>query len=189
MVLGSEFFSLDLVHIARRSDAAFAETLSVASRRPFQPATASASVTSAPTPISPISANVPSATVPPNRRRHIFSVAMSANKLEEGQVPAEKSEEGHVSGTKEHLEKDSEKRDLSDAPELRNADGGSINSGVDILALQDLDPALNMKMHLVNNVRSSSSSQVLTSLTQKQAIDEIGWTPYHTKLFFLNGFG
>ncbi|CAM1506160.1 Fc.00g058010.m01.CDS01 [Cosmosporella sp. VM-42] len=42
----------------------------------------------------------------------------------------------------------------------------------DILDLQDLDPALNHKMHLVNN-----------------AIDEIGWTPYHTKLFFLNGFG
>ncbi|KAK6081473.1 membrane transporter (hexose transporter) [Seiridium cupressi] len=42
----------------------------------------------------------------------------------------------------------------------------------DILALQDLDPALNMKMHLVNN-----------------AIDEIGWTPYHWKLFVLNGFG
>ncbi|KAK8094324.1 hexose transporter [Apiospora hydei] len=42
----------------------------------------------------------------------------------------------------------------------------------DILALQDLDLALNMKMHLVNN-----------------AIDEIGWTNYHWKLFFLNGFG
>ncbi|QUC16201.1 uncharacterized protein UV8b_00442 [Ustilaginoidea virens] len=45
-------------------------------------------------------------------------------------------------------------------------------AGEDILALQDLDPALNRKMHLVNN-----------------AIDEIGWTPYHLKLFFLNGFG
>ncbi|KAH6604935.1 hypothetical protein Trco_006642 [Trichoderma cornu-damae] len=55
---------------------------------------------------------------------------------------------------------------------LRNADGSSLRSGEDILALQDLDPALNMKMHLVNN-----------------AIDEIGWTGYHMKLFFLNGFG
>ncbi|KAK4176185.1 major facilitator superfamily domain-containing protein [Triangularia setosa] len=45
-------------------------------------------------------------------------------------------------------------------------------SGEDILARQDLDPAMNAKMHLVNN-----------------AIDEIGWTFYHTKLFFLNGFG
>ncbi|KND94228.1 putative MFS-type transporter PB1E7.08c [Tolypocladium ophioglossoides CBS 100239] len=55
---------------------------------------------------------------------------------------------------------------------VRNADGSSLRGGEDILALQDLDPALNMKMHLVNN-----------------AIDEIGWTPYHLKLFFLNGFG
>ncbi|KAH8670166.1 membrane transporter [Tricladium varicosporioides] len=42
----------------------------------------------------------------------------------------------------------------------------------DILSMQDVDPALNAKMHLVNN-----------------AIDEIGWTPYHWKLFVLNGFG
>ncbi|KIL90679.1 hypothetical protein FAVG1_06414 [Fusarium avenaceum] len=42
----------------------------------------------------------------------------------------------------------------------------------DLLDLQDLDPAFNEKMRLVNN-----------------AIDEIGWTPYHMKLFFLNGFG
>ncbi|KAM6482198.1 MFS general substrate transporter [Trichoderma sp. SZMC 28011] len=56
--------------------------------------------------------------------------------------------------------------------DLRNADGSSLRSGEDILSLQDLDPALNMKMHLVNN-----------------AIDEIGWTGYHWKLFFLNGFG
>lgn len=36
--------------------------------------------------------------------------------------------------------------------DVRNADGSSLRSGEDILALQDLDPALNMKMHLVNNV-------------------------------------
>ncbi|OAQ80384.1 MFS transporter [Purpureocillium lilacinum] len=54
----------------------------------------------------------------------------------------------------------------------RNPDGSSLRGGEDILGLQDLDPVLNMKMHLVNN-----------------AIDEIGWTPYHLKLFFLNGFG
>lgn len=29
----------------------------------------------------------------------------------------------------------------------------SLGEGEDILALQDLDPALNAKMHLVNNVR------------------------------------
>ncbi|KAJ4153340.1 hypothetical protein LMH87_009830 [Akanthomyces muscarius] len=51
-------------------------------------------------------------------------------------------------------------------------DLGSIHSGEDILGMQDMDPALNKKMHLVNN-----------------AIDEIGWTNYHLKLFFLNGFG
>ncbi len=31
-------------------------------------------------------------------------------------------------------------------------DANSTHSGEDVLALQDLDPALNMKMHLVNNV-------------------------------------
>lgn len=38
--------------------------------------------------------------------------------------------------------------------DLRNADGSSINSASDVLALQDMDPAMNMKMHLVNNVSS-----------------------------------
>ncbi|KAG6009811.1 hypothetical protein E4U21_001241 [Claviceps maximensis] len=56
--------------------------------------------------------------------------------------------------------------------DVRNYDGDSLHGGEDILALQDVDPALNRKMHLVND-----------------AIDEIGWTPYHLKLFFLNGFG
>ncbi|KAK4155257.1 major facilitator superfamily domain-containing protein [Chaetomidium leptoderma] len=55
--------------------------------------------------------------------------------------------------------------------ERSSADAGSVKIK-DVLAQQDLDPALSRKMHLVNN-----------------AIDELGWTPYHTKLFFLNGFG
>ncbi|KAL2149779.1 hypothetical protein VTH82DRAFT_8431 [Thermothelomyces myriococcoides] len=42
----------------------------------------------------------------------------------------------------------------------------------DLLAQHAEDPALSKKMCLVNN-----------------AIIELGWTPYHTKLFFLNGFG
>jgi MFS family permease len=42
----------------------------------------------------------------------------------------------------------------------------------DLLSLEDVDPALNAKMHLINN-----------------AIDEIGFTNYQVKLFFLNGFG
>lgn len=51
-------------------------------------------------------------------------------------------------------------------------DGLPVGEGTDLLALQDFDPALNAKMHIVNN-----------------AIDEIGWTNYHWKLFVLNGFG
>lgn len=42
----------------------------------------------------------------------------------------------------------------------------------DLLSLEHTDPVLNAKMHLVNN-----------------AIDEIGFTRYHMKLFCLNGFG
>lgn len=41
-----------------------------------------------------------------------------------------------------------------------------------IFSMNDIDPALDAKMRLVNN-----------------AIDEIGWTGMHLKLFFLNGFG
>jgi hypothetical protein len=33
------------------------------------------------------------------------------------------------------------------------ADGYPVREGEDILALQDIDPALNAKMHLVNNVK------------------------------------
>ncbi|ROV88773.1 hypothetical protein VPNG_10286 [Cytospora leucostoma] len=64
-----------------------------------------------------------------------------------------------------------EKPQFADCGTLE-ADGSSLDSGEDVLALQDLEPALNMKMHLVNN-----------------AIDEVGWTAYHWKLFGLNGFG
>lgn len=35
---------------------------------------------------------------------------------------------------------------------------GSVHKGEDILAMQDLDPALNAKMHLVNNVRHTEST-------------------------------
>jgi hypothetical protein len=41
--------------------------------------------------------------------------------------------------------------------DLRNADGSSI-VGSDILGLEDLDPSLNMKMHLVNDVSCLRSS-------------------------------
>ncbi|KAI1098805.1 MFS general substrate transporter [Jackrogersella minutella] len=62
-------------------------------------------------------------------------------------------------------------RDVGVGDDIRTNDS-IVYDGEDILALQDLDPALNAKMHLVNN-----------------AIDEIGWTNYHWKLFVLNGFG
>lgn len=42
----------------------------------------------------------------------------------------------------------------------------------DILSREGVDPVLSAKMHLVNN-----------------AIDEIGFTGYHWRLFVLNGFG
>ncbi|KAF5687734.1 synaptic vesicle transporter SV2 [Fusarium circinatum] len=59
----------------------------------------------------------------------------------------------------------------------------------DVLDLQDLDPAFNQKMRLVNDVRRIAKSHEQWEADSKQAIDEIGWTPYHLKLFFLNGFG
>lgn len=43
--------------------------------------------------------------------------------------------------------------------ELLSMDGSSMR-GEDILSLQDLDPALNMKMHLVNNVSASPPAPV-----------------------------
>ncbi|KAF2007380.1 MFS general substrate transporter [Amniculicola lignicola CBS 123094] len=55
--------------------------------------------------------------------------------------------------------------------ERSSDDGVSVGKG-DILSLEHTDPVLNAKMHLVND-----------------AIDEIGFTPYHWKLFVLNGFG
>ncbi|MCJ1354230.1 MAG: hypothetical protein MMC33_004217 [Icmadophila ericetorum] len=63
--------------------------------------------------------------------------------------------------------------------EVQQGDTGSVGSDYvfssgkgEVFSLQSIDPALNSKMHLVNN-----------------AIDEIGWTGYHYKLFVLNGFG
>ena len=69
-----------------------------------------------------------------------------------------------------------EKKDVSppgvvDAERGQFSDDESVHKG-DLLSLEAVDPVLNAKMHLVNN-----------------AIDEIGFTPYHWKLFCLNGFG
>ncbi|KAI8311995.1 MFS siderochrome iron transporter 1 [Colletotrichum sp. SAR11_59] len=59
----------------------------------------------------------------------------------------------------------------TDAPAY-GAEDISISSGMDILENEGEDPVLAKKMHLVND-----------------ANDEIGWTPFHWKLFMLNGFG
>ncbi|KAJ0344844.1 hypothetical protein COL154_009856 [Colletotrichum chrysophilum] len=59
----------------------------------------------------------------------------------------------------------------SDAPAY-GAEDISISSGMDILENEGEDPVLAKKMHIVND-----------------ANDEIGWTPFHWKLFMLNGFG
>lgn len=47
------------------------------------------------------------------------------------------------------------------------ADDASIRTGEDVLGLQDTDPALNMKMHLVNNVSISCRSTTWASWAQQ----------------------
>ncbi|QDS76817.1 hypothetical protein FKW77_002728 [Venturia effusa] len=71
-----------------------------------------------------------------------------------------------TSDENKYMEKDS-----GNAQDIESQDAASIGKG-DVLSLEHTDPVLNAKMHLVNN-----------------AIDEIGFTPYHGKLFCLNGFG
>lgn len=58
-----------------------------------------------------------------------------------------------------------------DLPNYLTDDASSFAKS-DILAKENVDPALSAKLYLVNN-----------------AIDEIGFTMYHWKLFCLNGFG
>lgn len=41
------------------------------------------------------------------------------------------------------------------ATKVDDGDVASVRKGEDLLALQDLDPALNAKMHLVNNVSAT----------------------------------
>jgi len=63
---------------------------------------------------------------------------------------------------KDPYPKDSEKlamgeRDVS-------LDEPSIDKGIDILALQDIDPALDAKMHIVNNVRCTKSANLFSQI-------------------------
>lgn len=46
---------------------------------------------------------------------------------------------------------------MLDPSDIAEAEGSSLNSASDVLALQDLDPVMNMKMHLVNNVSRGTS--------------------------------
>jgi MFS family permease len=72
----------------------------------------------------------------------------------------------------EYEKKDEKPPAYNQAPDLeRHSSDESIQKG-DLLSLEHVDPALNAKMHLVNDT-----------------IDEIGFTRYQWKLFFLNGFG
>ncbi|EON65113.1 hypothetical protein W97_04350 [Coniosporium apollinis CBS 100218] len=66
-----------------------------------------------------------------------------------------------------------EDKNIHDKTDVERAsfDTDSLGKG-DLLSLEHTDPVLNAKMHMVNN-----------------AIDEIGFTRYHWKLFVLNGFG
>ena len=73
----------------------------------------------------------------------------------------------------EYEKKDEKPPGYGQTPDLErhSSDEDSIRKG-DLLSLEHVDPALNAKMHLVNDT-----------------IDEIGFTRYQWKLFFLNGFG
>lgn len=58
-----------------------------------------------------------------------------------------------------------ENKDFATAEPNVVLDGYSVAKGSDILGLQDVDPALNAKMHLVNNVncpQDHSSKEPLT---------------------------
>ncbi|KAK3370894.1 major facilitator superfamily domain-containing protein [Lasiosphaeria ovina] len=60
----------------------------------------------------------------------------------------------------------------------------------DVLSLQDLDLALNRKMPgEQRGCAARCALRLIQSLCSNQAIEELGWARYHTKLFFLNGFG
>lgn len=63
------------------------------------------------------------------------------------------------------------------------------STGKDILEFDIEDEVLALKTHLVNNVSEPSPLVAGLSTYTKQANDELGWTPFHWKLFFLNGFG
>ena len=63
---------------------------------------------------------------------------------------------------------DEEKTPTENAVDV-SSDGDASPKGQDILALQDLDPALNMKMHLVNDVGSHLSLYAYRCISDEMA--------------------
>jgi hypothetical protein len=71
-------------------------------------------------------------------------------------APVKETQVTNLKRMEEHAGREGHNGLLGDE-ESRNGDGSSVN-GSDILSLQDIDPAMNMKMHLVNNVSVSNGS-------------------------------
>ncbi|KAL1887490.1 Filamentous Growth Regulator [Sporothrix stenoceras] len=69
------------------------------------------------------------------------------------------------------VDHNNEKKVQADVVDLKAVPPMDIGPG-DLISYGDVDPVLAAKMHLLN-----------------EAINEIGWTNYQLKLFFLNGFG
>jgi hypothetical protein len=64
---------------------------------------------------------------------------------------------------------------ILESGDLRAADGSSLKGGEDVLGLQDLDPVLNMKMHLVNNVSATSLPRHTRSATTGYFLSLLVW--------------
>jgi hypothetical protein len=78
------------------------------------------------------------------------------------------------------------------ARDVENQDETSSLGKGDVLQLEHTDPILNAKMHLINNAIGkflTSSIPFISHIFLTRQKDEIGFTPYHWKLFVLNGFG
>lgn len=79
-------------------------------------------------------------------------------------------------GDKVAIDGDPERKASFKSKAIRQLSVTSLNDGStkegQLFSMVDIDPAMDAKMHIVND-----------------AIDEIGWTPLHMKLFCLTGFG
>lgn len=64
-------------------------------------------------------------------------------------------------------------RGKHDTPVIRNTSVGSIDKG-EVFSLQDVDPALNAKMHLVNDVRLGRSHLAISDDGNSRQLMELG---------------